>query len=241
MGIDFSYEFFVRRRDAGAFLTEVAKLGDPGAESSTTIVLPDGGSVTMPGTYGFIGDRAVELEVAAADRTGRSFDLTLSFPADGPLRDYDEEETGPRVEVGYIYLGVSDEHTVLPDHLRFWFTPATTGQSRLFLMSPSVRETFTRLALSTGATLCLLDTEMSSHIIVTALGRRLSTRVPGPLLLWRRQGGNEEVFRELSAMLAGRTEGTPKWIAGPGHPEFPAFVASLTDYAKVPSDRWLGP
>ncbi|XVU22283.1 hypothetical protein ACQPZJ_34115 [Actinoplanes sp. CA-054009] len=245
MGIDFSYDLYVHRRDADGFLAEVAKLCDPGLSRLTTILLPSGTSMTMPGAYGFIGDRAIELEVAAADRTGRSFGLSLSFPADGPLRDYEDpddgEEVGPRVTVGYIYLSVSDDYTIRPDHLRFSFVPATTEQGRLFLMSPSIRETFATLALTTGATLCLLDTEMTSHIVVTALGQRLSTRVPGPLLLWRRQGANEEVFRELSALLAGRTVNPPQWIIGPGHPEFPAFVECLADYAQVPPHRWAGP
>ncbi|WP_143235510.1 hypothetical protein [Paractinoplanes atraurantiacus] len=241
MGIDFSYEFYVHRRDADVFLAEVAKLCDPELSRLTTILLPSGTSMTMPGTYGFIGDRAIELEVAAADRMGRSFDLSLSFPVDGPLRDYDDEEPGPRVTVGYIYLSVSDDHTILPDHLRFDFMPATTGQSRLFLMSPSVRETFATLALTTGTTLCLLDTEMASHIVVTALGQRLSTRVPGPLLLWSRQVKAAEAFRELSSLLAGNPVHPPKWIIGPAHPDFPAFVESLADYAKVPPDRWLAP
>ncbi|MFF5076954.1 hypothetical protein ACFY36_07870 [Actinoplanes sp. NPDC000266] len=241
VGIDFSYEFHVPRRDAGVFLAEVAKLCDPEVETSTAIVLPGGAPMSMPGTYGFIGDRAVELDVAAADETGRSFDLSLSFPVDGPLREYDDEGAGSRVTVGYVYLSVSDRFGILPDHLTFWFMPATTEQSRLFLMSPSVRETFAALAMSTGTTLCLLDTEMASHIVVTALGQRLSTRVPGPLLLWRRQARNAEVFRELSALLTGRPVNPPKWIIGPGHPEFAAFVESLADYSRVPPDRWLGP
>ncbi|MEV6235898.1 hypothetical protein [Lentzea sp. NPDC051838] len=189
--------------------------------------------MTLPCTHGFTSGKTVQLP----DRSGSTFDLALRFPADETLRE--ERTDGDRVVIGYIYLDISDTHPVLPDHWRFGFTPATSTQSKLFLRSPSIRETFAQLALSTGASLCLLGNGLGApEIIVTALGQRVSTSVPGPCLLWRPRGHNAEAFEELSARLAGRTPATPRWIIGPEHPEFADDIDSLADYARVLSPLW---
>ncbi|MGW6928598.1 hypothetical protein ACWGE0_00955 [Lentzea sp. NPDC054927] len=249
MGIDFNYEFYVHRRDARRFLTAVAELCDPQESRWTSVVLPDGTSVRLPGTHGFTSGKTVEL--ALADPSEKNFDLSLCFPVDEPLRAYRDEETGAdrtwpdagsRVMVGYIYLSMSDTFAILPDHWRFGFIPAVNSQSKLFLMSPSIRETFATLALSTGASLCLLDSELGGpQIIVTALGHRVSTRVPGPCLLWNPRGHTSEAFEELSSWLAGRPLDRPKWIIGPEHPQFPAVVDSLAGYSRVAPHLWVGP
>jgi hypothetical protein len=120
--------------------------------------------------------------------------------------------------------------------------PATSAQSKLFLRSPSIRDTFATLALSTGASLCLLDSGLGGpEIIVTALGHRVSTRVPGPCLLWSPAGHTAEAFEELSSRLAGRPLDQAERIIGPEHPEFPAIVDSLSDYSQVESHLWIGP
>ena len=41
--------------------------------------------------------------------------------------------------------------------------------------------------------------------------------------------------------LAGPPLDPPTWIIGPEHPEFPAEVDSIADYAQVPSHLWVGP
>ncbi|MET8758406.1 hypothetical protein [Lentzea sp. NPDC004782] len=248
MGIDFDYEFYVHRRDSGRFLEAVAELCDPQESRWTNVLLPDGGSVRLPGSHGFVSDKTV----AVANGLSESFDLSLCFPLDEPLRAYPDEmdqadvtRTWPdgssRVLVGYIYLTISDTRALLPDHLRFGFMPAANSQSRLFLMSPSVRETFATLALSTGASLCLLDSELGPPIIVTALGQRVCTRVPGPCLLWNPRGHTAEAFEELSSWLAGQSLDLAKRIIGPQHPQFPAVVDSLAEYARVPQHLWIGP
>lgn len=241
MGIDFDYEFHVHRRDSGRFLAAVAELCDPQGTRWTNVLLPDGGSVRLPGTHGFVSGKTV----AITDGARESFDLSLCFPVDEPLRAYQDEmdlDRGGRVVVGYIYLTISDTHALLPDHLRFGLMPATNSQSRLFLISSSVRETFATLALSTGASLCLLDSELGGpQIIVTALGQRVSTRVPGPCLLWNARGHTEEAFEELSSLLAGQPLDQAKRIIGPQHPQFPAIVESITEYARVPQHVWIGP
>lgn len=219
MGIDFSYDFYVPRHDVHRFLTAVAELCDPPEPRWTNVVLPGG-----------------------------TFDLSLCFPVDEPLRSYlddlpEAEQTWPdgssRAVVGYVYLSVSETFAVLPDHWRFGFMPATKQQSKLFLMSPSIRETFATLALSTGASLCLLDNESGGpEIIVTALGQRVSTRVPGPCLLWRPRGHTAEAFEELSSRLAGQPVDPPRRIIGPEHPEYPAEIDSIADYAQVAPHLW---
>ena len=244
MGIDFSYDFFVRRRDSRRFLTAVAELCDPQEPRWTIVALPDGTSVRLPGTHGFTSGTTVKLP----DQSGGTFDLSLCFPVDEPLQAYRDDLEGVdriwpdgsgRVMVGYVYLSVSDTFAILPDHVRFSFMPAVTAQSKLFLMSPSIRDTFATLALSTGASLCLLDSGSGGpEIIVTALDRRVSTRGPGPCLLWRPRGHTAEAFEELSSWLAGQPLDPPARIIGPRHPEFPAEVDSLADHAQVPSHLW---
>lgn len=244
MGIDFSYDFYVHRRDVHRFLTAAAELCDPQESRWTNVVLPDGTSVRMPGTHGFTSGTTVPLVKPGAD-----FDLSLCFPVDEPLKAYrDEQElqerTWPdgssRVAVGYIYLSAGDSFAILPDHWRFWFMPATSAQSKLFLMSPSIRETFATLALSTGASLCLLDSGLGGpEIIVTALGQRGSTRVPGPCLLWSPGGHTVEAFEELSSVLTGQPLEPAQRIIGPEHPEHPAAIAGLADYAQVAPHVWF--
>lgn len=240
MGIDVSYDFHVPRAKVAGFLAALTDLSDPEVTRRTTVVLPDGTLTTLPGPFGFIDGRAVELDVVAADRTGRDFALVLGFPADEPLLAYRDEEGGDRVMMGYIYLGVDAGHTVLPDHYRFWLMPATTEQSRLFLMSPSIRETFATLALETGTSLCLLDPGWGGEeIVVTALGQRVSTRVPGPCMLWRARGRDLEAFQELSARLAGNPRTPPERILDRDHPDFQPVIDSLADYAGVASHLWI--
>lgn len=222
MGIEFNYDFYVHQRDVHRFLTAVAELCDPQKPRPMSVVPPEGGS----------------------------FDLSLCFPVDEPLRAYRDDQTdldrtwpdgSSRIMVGYIYLHVRDTVAVLPDHWMFSFTPAVTDQSKLFLMSPSIRETFATLALSTGASLCLIENESGgAEIIVTALGQRVSTWVPGPCLLWRPRGHPAEAFEELSSRLAGQPPAPPRWIIGPEHPEFPAEIAGIADYARVASHHWAG-
>ncbi|MFI1996905.1 hypothetical protein [Actinoplanes sp. NPDC020271] len=254
MGIDFDYEIYVHRRDVGRFLTAVSELCDRPTSRSTTMLLPDGTAVSLPCTYGFADKQVVELTVALADRSGRDFDLCLCFPVDEPLRAYRDVESdaaavgrvwpdgSSRVALGYIYLRISGEWSILPDHWRFRFMPAISSQGKLFLSSPSIRETFATLALSTGASLCLLASGLGGpEIIVSALGHRVSTRVPGPCLLWAPRGSSTEAFQELTSMLAGQPADPPRYIIGPEHPEFAAVIDSFAEYSTVASSRWTGP
>ncbi|MEV4639496.1 hypothetical protein AB0J80_19295 [Actinoplanes sp. NPDC049548] len=234
MGVDYSYQVYVPHRAVGRFLRNVAALSRNDG-TGTTVLLPDGTEVLLPGTYGFEAGRTVEwADVIAAS----SFDLSPCFPADAPLREFDAMYGGTahpwpdgtvRYSVAYTYLMVFDGSELLPEHSIFDFTPATTGQSQLFLRSPSIRRTFADLAMSVGAPLCLLDVEEDFHVVVTARDRALSIRVPGPCVLWDRGARAAEAYRELSA------EPTPegRWIIGPDHPGYAAFAASVARHSGV--------
>ena len=242
MGIDYSYDIYVRRRDAGQFLAAVTELCDPRGDEPTTIELPDGTSVEIPCTYGFKSGCTVRLADLTADNA-TDLDLAPLFVEDGPLSGYRKESGDEfvlrvgsdgtrRVHVAYTYLGVHDASRVIPDHLDFRFTPATSAQSRLFLSSPSIRETFASLALRVGAPLCLLDVEERHEIVVAAHGRRLSTQVPGPCVLWNTHAYRHEVYRHLLAWLDGQPPHRSH-IIGPEHADYPGFLASLVEHSRV--------
>jgi hypothetical protein len=239
MGLDYSYDIYVHRRDAGRLLAAVAQLCDWRYAGRMTIELPDGVSVEMP-----CGDKDNGQTVRFADMgadTSRILGLLPLFVEDGPLSELREQmgegvlSVGPdgtrRVLVATTYLKVFDESRVIPDHISFSFSTPGTSRSRLFLSSPSIRETFATLTISVGAPLCLFDVEERHEIVVAAHGRRLSTQVPGPCLLWDTWVPRQEVNSSLMAWLAG--EPTHPGIFGPEHSDYPGFVASLAQHSTV--------
>ncbi|MET7398063.1 hypothetical protein ABZS66_31685 [Dactylosporangium sp. NPDC005572] len=241
MGIDYSYRVYVHRRDAGRLLREVAAWCVPGRDEHTDVVLPDGATVRLPGTYRFEAGRTVVLADAVAGRPAATFDLAPcfepssapSFAPDDPLLGYADDRTThtfpdgtTRVAVALTYLFVFDAGSLLPGHWLFDFTPATSEQSRLFLASPSIRRAFAGLA---DAPLCLLDVEERYRIVVTAHGREISTRVPGPCVLWDVMAPPAEAYRDLRDPT-----GRSRWIVGPGDPAYAEFAADLAHHSEVP-------
>jgi hypothetical protein len=244
VGIDYSYQVYVHRRDAGRLLTAVAAMCDRSADEWTTVILPDGTSMVLPGLYGFKTGRVVDLAEVVEGRDRSDFGLSLCFPQDGPLGEYQDAKTHPAdlarpwpdgtTRVGLIYLMVFDGSALLPEHWIFDFTPAATVQSRLFLSSPSIRQTFATFTLAVEGPLCLLDVEERFDVVVTARDRQVATQVPGPCLLWDKAAPKDEAYRELLARLAGQPPATtPRWIVGPGHPDYDAFLESLTRNSQV--------
>src|SRR5438477_12480790 len=62
--------------------------------------------------------------------------------------------------------------------------------------SPTIRETSTALALTVASPLCLLDVEERCKSVVTANDHQVSTRLPGPCLLWHSGAAEDETYRE---------------------------------------------
>jgi hypothetical protein len=246
MGIDYSFDVYVHQRDTYRFLTQVAALCDRHDGPWTTVVLPNNTSLRMPGTLRFEAGRTATLTDELEASHHLTFDLSLCFPQDDPLRGYRDDDLPrfdwtrvwpdgtTRIAMGLIYLSVFDGSALMPGHRLFSFTPATSRQSRLFLSSPSIRETFATLASSVAAPLCLLDVEESHDIVVTTTDRRISTQIPGPCVLWNRRAPKHEAYRELLARLDSRSSAAaPRWIIGPEHPDYAAFVAELTHHSQV--------
>lgn len=143
--------------------------------------------------------------------------------------------------IDYSYLHVRKVSNRLADHWCLAFTAAVSAHSRLFLRSPSIRETFAALAVSAGAVLCLFDGEVGHRIVVTAGERRVSARVPGPCLLWRGPAPDARGLAELSALLDGGPAASPHRIIGAADPGFGEFVEDLSRGSSVPPELWLGP
>jgi hypothetical protein len=100
--------------------------------------------------------------------------------------------------------------------------------------SASIRHTFATLTLSDAGSLCLLDVEERFDIVVTAQDWQVATQVPGPCLLWNKTAPRDEAYRELLARLTGQLPmTTPRWIVGPGHTDYEAFLDSLTRNSQV--------
>lgn len=249
MGIDYSFQVYVHRRDAGRLLAGVAALcaTESDTDEWTDVVLPDGASMRVPGTYGFANHRTVILADAVAGSSMPTFDLVPWFPADEPLLRYSaasaaersiaDERPGPggaaQVRVALTYLYVTDGSKVLPEHWVFDFTPATSGQSRVYLSSQSVRSTFTDLAASVASPLCLLDVEELYAIVLTVDGLPLSTLVPGPCILWNRLAPSADAYRELRERLSGAPPAS-HWIIGPEHVDYARFATKLAEHSGVP-------
>ncbi|GAA4259459.1 hypothetical protein [Dactylosporangium darangshiense] len=241
MGIDYSFQLYVHRDHVVGFLAAVAALCDPHGDEQTTVIVPDGTVMRLPGSYGWKAGRTEVLTDVVADRYASSFDLSLCFPQDDRLRSYLDSAAADhrdvrcpwpdgttRVRVALVYLGVSDGSSLLPEHWMFDFTPATSEQSRLFLTSPTIRQTFATLALNATSPLCLLDVEELFSIVVTGPRQQVSVQVPGPCLLWDRRAPKHQAYRELLARLSASAPSTrPKWIIGPGHPDYDTFIDDL--------------
>ncbi|WP_433597600.1 hypothetical protein ACQPXH_17525 [Nocardia sp. CA-135953] len=112
-------------------------------------------------------------------------DLVLRFLPDDALRRYFDALEDPsldatgRYELGYIYLSIHDgPWSVLPDHLLFSFTAASTMMSGLFAGSESIRDWFVWMTVRTGASVCTLQME-DLDVVYYAHGRRMEEFVHG--------------------------------------------------------------
>ena len=97
-----------------------------------------------------------------------------------PVRDDGELDEQGRVAVGIIYLTVRLSPAWHPHFASLQFTAATSGMSRMFEQSASIRKAFTDLTAASGGACCLLDTETDVFEICWLNGQLMRETVPGP-------------------------------------------------------------
>ncbi|RAO48093.1 hypothetical protein GAR06_02088 [Micromonospora saelicesensis] len=158
MGIDYGYDLYLPTHAVGQALRTVASIARRGI-GSVDVVVPGGERITLP----FRGDPADDVD-------HWSLDTCLFFPVDDEaIRAWAEVERRSgrqehpdaqgRIWVGSIYLYFWRNCGLRPGYSRLDFTAASTGMSRLFEQSTSIRDTFTGLAESVGAACLVLDRE----------------------------------------------------------------------------------
>ncbi|MBE1588807.1 hypothetical protein ACFPOI_55425 [Nonomuraea angiospora] len=191
MGLDYSYELYLHRRDIPSVLSDLAtdRTADHEPTRSTVVEPPEGQHLVMPFTSGFTGGRTLLLG------PGLALDLTIRFAEDQHVLDYARarsilpEDTGSQwstdadsrrhYDIGYIYLTVHEASWLHPDYLELCFMAATSSMSRLFRESVSIRDFFATLTIRNSGLLCMLDVEDDGRIVVSAGNQRLFEPVPG--------------------------------------------------------------
>ncbi|WP_066952903.1 hypothetical protein [Streptomyces lushanensis] len=181
MGLDYSYEIVVPARNVVRALLELNKLA-PTARRVTplAVTMPGGDRVVVPFTSNFKSD---PVDCSTSDRL--ELDTSVMSGVDDAVRefcgehDFEPDEFG-RVGIGYIYLTVRFAPERHPRFASLEFTAATSGMSRLFERSASVRAVFTGLTAASGGVCCLLDTESDIFQICWLNGQPVHDTVPGP-------------------------------------------------------------
>jgi hypothetical protein len=158
MGLTYGYDIHLPPRSVAGALAAVAALAPPSRDvPPLDVTLPGGERIVLPFTSGF-GSEPVDC----ASLDSLDLDTSLMFPVDDAVRAYGEsyglppEENG-RVQIGYVYLTVRFASFLDPRYTALEFWAPTSGLSRLFARSASIRRTFTDLAATVGAACCLFD------------------------------------------------------------------------------------
>lgn len=161
MGLDYSYEIFMRPGNIARALTRLAELAPRSRNTPPLrLTLPGGEQLTVPFTSKFKSE-----PVDCSTGTNLDLDTVLMTDVDDAVREYHPLREGTeidekgRVSVGYIYLTVYFAPAWHPDFASLQFTAATSDMSRMFERSMSVRKMFTDLTADSGGVCCLLDTE----------------------------------------------------------------------------------
>ncbi|MET8506518.1 hypothetical protein ABZV60_17970 [Streptomyces sp. NPDC004787] len=181
MGLDYSYEIFTPPRNVGRALTRLAELAPQGRDTPPLpVTLPGGEQVIVPFTSNF---KSEPVDCSAGGTL--ELDTVIAVGVDDAvreffLRDSDGVDEQGRVSVGYVYLTVTFSRARHPNFASLEFMAATTGMSRMFEQSASVRKLFTDLTATTGGVCCLLDTETHVFDLCWLNGEALSGEtVPG--------------------------------------------------------------
>jgi hypothetical protein len=191
MGLDYSYELYLHRRNAVGVLSDLATGRTAGHDSNghTVVELPEAQHLVMPFTSRFTSGRTQPLGPELA------LDLKIRFAEDQHVLDYanarsilaedtdfgwsTDEDSRRHYDVGYIYLTVHEASWLRPDYLELCFMAATSSMSCLFRDSVSIQNFFATLTIRNSGLLCMLDVEDDGKIVVSVGNRRLFEPVPG--------------------------------------------------------------
>jgi hypothetical protein len=183
MGLDYSFNLFVRDEELPLLLRSLQPLIEPvrpsneraGADSAqlrATLVV-DGQAIDLACTSGFEGGSIVELE-----RGPQSAMLVLSInvPWEEELWvDFDDWDDGRTVSIGCMFATITRwARTSLVE-----FVAATTQMSLHFQRSASIRRTFAALAERCGAELVVLDLEGGEFETLDDPPRRVQVEIEG--------------------------------------------------------------
>ncbi|GAB2735396.1 hypothetical protein [Kitasatospora kifunensis] len=181
MGLDYSYEIFMPPRNVARALTRLAELAPQGRDTPPLpVTLPGGEQLIVPFTSKY---KSEPVDCSAGGTL--KLDTSIMIEVDDAvrefhLRDVDRVDELGRVSVGYIYLTVWFSPAWHPNFASLQFTAATSGMSRMFERSASVRKVFTDLTVAAGGVCCLLDTETGTFDICWLNGETVSGEtVPG--------------------------------------------------------------
>ncbi|MER6561327.1 hypothetical protein ABT300_27060 [Streptomyces sp. NPDC001027] len=159
MGLTYSYDIYVRPRNVGRVLANLAELAPPArAVPPLEVTLPGGDRLVLPFTSRFESE-----PVDCSTSSTLELDMSLMFELDDALREYaqtsgaDPDADG-RIQIGYIYAVIRFESLLHPGYASVDCWAATTGMSRTFARSVNIRKAFTDLTADSGGVCCLFDT-----------------------------------------------------------------------------------
>ncbi|MFF9485033.1 hypothetical protein [Streptomyces sp. NPDC014676] len=180
MGLAYSYQIFVPAQNITRTLLELTKLAPPTSRvAPLTVTMPGGDRVVVPFTSHFKSE-----PVDCSTGGNLELDTSIMFDVDEVVRDFYDSDAEPdefgRVQIGYIHLTVKFAPARHPHFASLDFMAATSGMSRLFERSASVRTVFTDLTAAGGGVCCLLDTESDTFRTCWLNGQPVQDTVPGP-------------------------------------------------------------
>lgn len=188
MGLTYGYDICPRPWNVARALANLAKSAPPDrAVPPLEVTRPGGDRPVLPFTSRFRSE-----PVDCSTSSTLELDTSLMFDIDDALREYAqtnglEPEADGRIRVGYIYVTIRFESRLHPDYTSVECWAATSGTSRLFARSASVRKVFTDLAADSGGVCCLFDTGDGAPEQVCWLnGAPVQEVVPGPRFPGRR-------------------------------------------------------
>ncbi|MGW3914328.1 hypothetical protein ACWEBX_22800 [Streptomyces sp. NPDC005070] len=184
MGLVYSYDIYLRPRNVARALANLAELAPSACAVPVPpleITLPGGDRLALPFTSRFASE-----PVDCSQSSTLELDTSLMFDVDDAIREYartngPEPEADGRIQIGYIYATIRFASPRHPGYTSVECWAATSGMSRLFARSASIRKVFTDLTADSGGVCCLFDTGDGAPEQVCWLnGQSTQEMVPGP-------------------------------------------------------------